>query len=319
MARKARKLLLKYPPIPKPHDPLRIKHKPGQQPPNIVGIEDFPDVSQITPQLDMDPGPKHLVARTKPDREPEPDKLGSPSTYDPIRPKSKEAEREKKDNKQQIEEQLKKDKDIREAAIQTQRLSTLSRQLPPPLHPPQPRRPPPPKLPPPCSNRQLARQRPQPTKPYHHISPSFGTWWHAGLPRTTKDQPLGKSIAIQSPDWKSKVWIVPPPGTVIPKPNIRIYNKYSMEQVQQREQEERKLTNEQMLKLAVEESQREHEAKLAAEQAPPPKLTKSERRKLEFAEATKRYDERMKKEMLEKNFPPLGVVPEPEEKPTLEQ
>jgi len=87
MARKIRKLRQKYPPIHRRQHPQSTKQQINQPPPNIVGIEDFPDVSQMTPQADMEPVPKHLTARIKPDTEPEPEKLGSPSTFEPIRPK----------------------------------------------------------------------------------------------------------------------------------------------------------------------------------------------------------------------------------------
>jgi len=268
---------LKYPPTTTKQKQFVRQQKPDQQPPNIVGIEDFPDMTQVTTQLHLDPIPKHLLARPKPHNEPELDKLGSPSTYHPIRPKSKPVERTTKEDKRQEEEQLKKEKEITEAAIQAQRLSTLSRQPPPPLYPPQPRRPPPPKLPATFSNRQLARMRPEPTKSYHHISANFGTWWHASLPRTTKDQPIGKSMAMQAPDWNSKLLIVPPPGTVIPKPDSKIFDKHSMEQAQERQQQDLRSTNQHMVKLAAEEAQREPEANIAAQQQPP-KLTKNQQR-----------------------------------------
>jgi len=77
---------------------------PQPLPPHIVGLSDFPDISQILP--DLEPIPK--IARAKPNTEPEPDKLGSPSTYEPIRPRSKQAEQAKKYFKRQIEEQQKK-------------------------------------------------------------------------------------------------------------------------------------------------------------------------------------------------------------------
>jgi len=153
--------------------------------------------------------------------------------------------------------------------------------------------------------------RPEPTKSYHHISANFGTWWHASLPRTTKDQPIGKSMAIQAPDWNSKFLIIPPRGTVIPKPDSKIFDKHTTQQAQDRQQQDIKSTNQHMVQLAAEEAKREQEAKIAAQQ-PPPKLTKNQQRAQELARQTKQYDERRKKEALDRNFPRLGQVPKQE-------
>jgi len=128
--------------------------------------------------------------------------------------------------------------------------------------------------------------RPEPSKPYHHTPTDFGTWWHANLPRTTRDQPIGKSMAIQAPHWNSEFHIIPPKGTVITKPDSKIFDKHTTQQAQERKQQDIRSSNQYMVQLAAEEAKRQQEVSIAAQQ-PPPKLTKNQQRAQELAQQTK--------------------------------